>query len=153
MSASAVCGMGIALACLAAAPKLPAQIVPLPDNPFKLDAEELKLVEGKRTGDDDLRGQVSGKYIGGIDREWALVVSGPPLRRFHYYFTEFASLRVEGTYEAKHGLAVFTGTATSAPIFDKAKAKAGPIAVRFALTYLHVGDKVHFNVLRPAAAR
>src|SRR5262245_12163826 len=126
----------------------PAQLTPDFVKP-KVDAEDLKLAEGKRKDDTDLRCLDGGSFIGGIDRAWSLLISGPPRRRFYYSFVGTSSTKLEGVYEAKDNLAVFTGTLTTGPVFDSDKRKPKSTPVRFGLNYSFIGDKVYFNLLRP----
>src|SRR5262245_56011364 len=86
----------------------------------------------------DIRCREEGQYIGGIDRTWKLDIA---MGQFSYQFKGLGAVTVRGTYEAKDGLATFTGSR------DFADQKP-PMAIRFSLTYAFIGDKVVFNVLR-----
>src|SRR5262245_20000091 len=85
---------------------------PLLGKPKQISEEDWKNAKDKSTGDKDLRLADGGHYIGGIDRIWWLVVTGPPTNKFHYYFAMLpgAGTEMHGTYEVKEGLAWFNGT-------------------------------------------
>src|SRR5262245_29031391 len=108
----------------------------------KLEAEDAKLAQGKRSDDTDVRCMDGGRSISHIERDWSLVISGPPRRRFYYSFIGTQKLDLHGTYEVKDGFAVFTGTLVTG------RQKKETKSVRFGLNYAFVGEKVHFNVLR-----
>jgi hypothetical protein len=116
---------------------------------WKGDREDLKQAAGKRANNQDLRCLHTGQYIGGIDRHWGLMVTGPPRHKFAYTFIELHRLDLAGKYQVKDGLAIFTGSKTQGlPLFEKSDQKK-PITtpIRFALNYDFLGDDVHFNLI------
>jgi hypothetical protein len=127
-----------------------AGLMPFTVKPKQISDEDWKNAKGMRTGAKDLRLADGGHYIGGIDRVWWLVMTGPPTSKFHYHFAMLPGKGVElqGTYEVKDGLAWFSGTMTGDPTVNpmaKQNDRASP--VRLALNYQIIGGKPHFNLL------
>jgi len=122
------------------------------NEPVQANAEPDKSAGGKRANDEDIRYVDMGHYIGGINRDWGLFITPPPMKRFHYWFT-FSGITeqsLSGTYEIKDGLAIFTGKLRTGPVFGvAAKRKVTTRPLRFGLNYTFLGDKVHFNLLVP----
>ncbi|MBY0527265.1 MAG: hypothetical protein K2R98_27970 [Gemmataceae bacterium] len=87
----------------------------------------------------DIQCQDSGQYIGGINRDYRLKVSGPKDKKWEYAFSAMGAgdVKLNGTYELVDDLAVFTG-----------KTAKGD-EVRFGLNYGFPGDKVEFNGFFP----
>ncbi len=121
----------------------------IPGFPKGVDEQDWKLAKGERVNDSDLRCIHTDHYIGGIDRHWALVMSGPPRNRFHYTFIEFREVTLRGTYEVQNGMVVFTGSHSTAPgPFEKKKRPTQTRPIRFSLNFRLEKDKVYFNVLQ-----
>src|SRR5262249_44527058 len=113
--------------------------------------EDWKNANEKSMGGKDLRLADGGNYIGGIDRVWWLVVTGPPSNKFHYHFAMLPAgngTELKGTYEVKEGLAWFRGTIWKGPAQNGEMDTTGAgTPIRFALNYRHLGGKVYFNLL------
>ena len=112
--------------------------------------EDQALAKGAPTKGTDLRCHESHSYIGGIDRHWGILISGPPRNRVHYKFIQFRTHEFRGTYQVKNGLAFFSGKQTVGPmIFQQGKPKQKPqiTSKMFALNYKHINKKTHFNLL------
>src|SRR5262245_48996468 len=107
---------GAALALLlglADPPSCAAGLSKLTQKPKQVSDEDWNNAKSPSMGGKDLRLADGGQYIGGIDRLWWLVVTGPPSQKFHYLFLELpgvGGVEVQGTYEVKDGLAWFQGT-------------------------------------------
>ena len=120
-----------------------AQLQPFPtDRPSVVDKTDWASAQGKRSGDDDLRCVDGGSYIGGINRQWFLVISGPRRKRFYYSFDSMIGKKsFAGSYATKNGLALFTGELKATPRRDKTQ------MLRVGLNYRTFGKRVAFNVL------
>lgn len=124
-----------------------AGLMPFTQKPKQITDEDWKNAKGMRTGDKDLRLADGGHYIGGIDRVWWLVMTGPPTSKFHYHFAELpgvSALEIEGKYELKDGLAWFSGLQSGNKGVPQV---AQPKAIRFALNYHILNGKPYFNLL------
>jgi hypothetical protein len=120
--------------------------------PKAVSKEDWDAAQGKPTGPKDLRVSLQDHYIGGIDRVWWLIISGPPTNKFHYGFLMVPGNGTElhGNYEVKDGLAYFKGTEWDGTSFPDGKVKkdqAKGTPVRLALNFRRLDDKTYFNVL------
>lgn len=90
----------------------------------------------------DIQCQDQAKYIGGIDRAYSLVISGPKEKTWKYTFEMLPGLEkrtLAGTYELADGLAIFTGKVN------------GKEDVRFGLNYGLVNGQIGFNGFFPVS--
>jgi hypothetical protein len=143
----------VLLTWLAGLPSAEAGLKPLTERPEQVSEQDWQNARGMRTGDKDLRLAAGGHYVGGLDRVWWLVVTGPPASKFQYSFMTIPGIVMElqGTYEVKEGLAWFSGTRQTGEtdvqgnLIDKKQLPGKPI--RFALNYRILAGKPYFNLL------
>ncbi len=137
--------------CLAVPLIASAGLTPLTGKPKAVSEEDWKNAQGKPSGEKDLRVVGGGHYIGGIDRDWALVITGPPTNKVFYSFQMLPGPghEFQGTYEVKEGLAWFNGQyAELKDLPGKPPDKKVPGTTRrFALNFRHLDDKTYFNLV------